>query len=40
MVIEIDIKLGKIDIISDVIVIIVGGVVEENFGIVGMVSRY
>ncbi|EGP8620323.1 Asp23/Gls24 family envelope stress response protein, partial [Listeria monocytogenes] len=34
MAIEIDTKLGKIDITSDVIATIAGGAAEENFGIV------
>lgn len=40
MAIEIDTKLGKIDITSDVIATIAGGAAEENFGIVGMASRH
>lgn len=40
MAIEIDTKLGKIDITSDVIATIAGGFAEENFGIVGMASRH
>ncbi|WP_163653902.1 Asp23/Gls24 family envelope stress response protein [Listeria sp. PSOL-1] len=40
MSLEIETNLGKVDITSDVIAAIAGGVAEENFGIVGMASRH
>lgn len=38
MVVKIKIFVGMIDIVNDVIVMVVGGVVIDNYGVVGMVS--
>ncbi|KGL40914.1 hypothetical protein BMT55_13650 [Listeria newyorkensis] len=40
MTIEMETKLGKIDITTDVIATLAGGAAEENFGIVGMASQH
>ncbi len=40
MSLEIETKLGKVDITDEVIAAIAGGAAEENFGIVGMASRH
>lgn len=39
MILEILNDYGKIDILNDVIVLVVGGKVVESYGIVGMVLR-
>lgn len=40
MTIEMETKLGKIEITTDVIATLAGGAAEENFGIVGMASQH
>ncbi|AQY50906.1 hypothetical protein PWEIH_05549 [Listeria weihenstephanensis FSL R9-0317] len=40
MTIEMETKLGKIDITTEVIATLAGGAAEENFGIVGMTSQH